>query len=298
MSDSINKLIEQAKNGNIEALTTLINTKLKPKGIIAKTSIKSQSLNIMLESKSTLPQKPLVEFLHNLLQNFQHESWLSVRVYCKKSGEDIPDWVEVFTIRSDSEEELKKLASQGDIKAIKKLLDNKFKDSKFSFKISIKENKINILFEGEDVGDEDQLSELIKSDINSYQIKEIDHVKIYAKKIGEDFPEWQKDIVLEPVLIFIESQSGKNVEQAKSIDGIEFSNKIYETLDINCYKHLVQKVNLEDNKTIHEIAEDFVEDMEKFLEKDLEQTYKEIIKVFEQFNLNLTKPLCTESAEV
>ena len=145
MNDPIHKLIEQAKNGNIEAMTILINTKLKAKGIVAKTSIKSQSLNIMLESSSVLPRRAAVEFLHNLLQNFQHESWSSVRVYNKKIGEEIPDWVEVFSLKINSEEDLKKLAMKGDLTAIKQLLDNHFSDNKFSFKVSIKNNKLNIL---------------------------------------------------------------------------------------------------------------------------------------------------------
>jgi hypothetical protein len=70
MTSSHGATLAQAKQGDVKAIASWLNSKLQPKGITAKASIKNSCLHIMLESAKVPPQKPLVDSLQKVFSNF------------------------------------------------------------------------------------------------------------------------------------------------------------------------------------------------------------------------------------
>jgi len=57
-------LLKSDKQGNANAIATLMNCQLQPQGITAKAALKDSCLEIMLESTQVPTQQALVAFVH------------------------------------------------------------------------------------------------------------------------------------------------------------------------------------------------------------------------------------------
>lgn len=114
-------LLKLAKQGDPKAIAALINRKLQPKGINAKASVKNGCLQIMLESAQSLNREVLASAIRNSLLNLGIESIQKVKIYGRRTGEEIPEWHEEFEIVTQKLS-LEELASQKDVKAIAVLI--------------------------------------------------------------------------------------------------------------------------------------------------------------------------------
>jgi len=92
-------ILEVAKQGNPEAIATLINRSLQPKGITAKVSLKDGCLQVLLKSAQIPDQQALVPFIRKGLTTLGVPSVKRVKVYGSQLEEDIPTWDEEFELR-------------------------------------------------------------------------------------------------------------------------------------------------------------------------------------------------------
>ncbi len=81
MTSSNASTLAQAKEGDVKAISSLLNSTLQPKGITAKASIKNSCLYIMLESMKVPPQKALVDFMQKVFSSFSVDNCHEVKVY-------------------------------------------------------------------------------------------------------------------------------------------------------------------------------------------------------------------------
>ncbi|MCL1463180.1 hypothetical protein [Argonema galeatum] len=116
-------LLELAKQGDVNAIATLMNRQLQPKGITAKASMKNDCLQIMLEAAQVPPQETLVSLLRKSIPSLGAESIKRVRVYGKQVGEEFPAWNEEFEVEAQKLPNGEELAKQGDVNAIATLID-------------------------------------------------------------------------------------------------------------------------------------------------------------------------------
>lgn len=322
MSDSQTSIVAQAKQGDAKAIAILLNHKLQPKGITVKASVKNSCLHVMLEAAKTPTQQPLVEFLRKSFAGISSETWDSVRVYGRKTGEEIPDWVEDFAIEREASPTLEDLAKQGDRNAIATLLNRKLQPNGVTAKVSLKDDCLQIMLEGAEVPEQEEMVSLLKSEAQTLEIPNISALKIYSKQSGEEFPDWQEEVSLhldesetqeaqssslviassseitETVIVNAAAQEDEPAETiranavAQEIDSIALSNRIYDVMQATCYQHFAYRMRLENSKTIHEIVEDFMHGLEVDLRLDLDQFSKQAVETLKAFNLEI------ESSEV
>lgn len=95
---SQSNLLELAKQGNVEALTTLLNRSFQPKGITAKATLKDSCLQIVLESAQVPDQQALVAFMRKSLTSLGAESISKVKVYGRQTEEEFPAWNQEFEL--------------------------------------------------------------------------------------------------------------------------------------------------------------------------------------------------------
>lgn len=91
-------LIALAKQGNPEAIASLINRSLQPQGITAKASIKADGLRIMLESQQVPDKQTLVKLIQRGLRKIKIESIKTVKIYGKKIAQNSPVWRYQFNL--------------------------------------------------------------------------------------------------------------------------------------------------------------------------------------------------------
>ena len=116
-------LLELAKQGDEEAIASVINHLLKDKGITAKAVRKDDCLLVILESAQAPEQASSVEFIHKLMMKLGIESIQSVRVYGKQAGQPSSAWMKTLNLTSKLEEQKKQTISsetphQGKLQAI------------------------------------------------------------------------------------------------------------------------------------------------------------------------------------
>jgi tetratricopeptide (TPR) repeat protein len=295
--------LAQAKQGDVKAIASWLNSKLQPKGITAKASIKNSCLHIMLESAKVPPQKPLVDSLQKVFSSFSVNDCHEVKVYGRQTGEEIPDWTESFKVGLEQVQNLEVLARQGNIKAITALINQKLQSSKILAKISLKGSCLQIMLESLEVPDQKQMVSLLQTEILKLEVDGITSLKLYGKETGEDFPDWQDEVSLitinetqsqksQAININPEPSSKELVEDstlyvAKEIDGVDLSNHLYGAIQTTCYENLVYKVNSEDDKSVHEIVTHFVDGLESDLKLDLDQFAKEVVSITESFGIQV-----------
>jgi uncharacterized protein (DUF697 family) len=116
-------LLELAKQGNAQAIATLMNRQLQPKAITAKAAIKEGCLQIMLESAQVPNQQALVVFIRKGITNLGAEPIKKVKVYGRQIGEEFPAWNEEFEVVAQTVRSLVELTKQGDVNAINTLIE-------------------------------------------------------------------------------------------------------------------------------------------------------------------------------
>lgn len=92
-------ILELAKQGDTNAITTLVNQWLNLPSITAKTSLKQDCLHIVLESAKVSEQQSLVPLIHDALINLGIQSVKKVKIYGKETGEDFPDWQQELELK-------------------------------------------------------------------------------------------------------------------------------------------------------------------------------------------------------
>lgn len=116
-------LLELAKQGDEQAIASVMNHLLKDKGITAKAVRKDDCLMVILESAQAPEQTSSVEFIHKLMMKLGIESIKSVRVYGKQAGQPSSAWMKTLNLTSKLEEQKKQTISsetphQGKLQAI------------------------------------------------------------------------------------------------------------------------------------------------------------------------------------
>jgi hypothetical protein len=91
-------LLELAKQGNAQAIATLMNRQLQPKGITAKAALLEGCLQIMLESAQVPNQQALVAFVRKGLTSLGAVSIERVRVYGRQTAKEVPAWSQDFEL--------------------------------------------------------------------------------------------------------------------------------------------------------------------------------------------------------
>ncbi|MBN3941153.1 hypothetical protein [Nostoc sp. NMS9] len=85
-------ILELAKQGDTNAINTLVSQWLNSPRITSKTSFKQNCLQIMLESIEVPAQQLVVPVICDGLINLGIQSFNNVKIYGRVTGEDFPDW--------------------------------------------------------------------------------------------------------------------------------------------------------------------------------------------------------------
>jgi hypothetical protein len=103
MTTSPPNLTELAQQGNPEAIATLMNRLLQPKGITAQVKADLDRLQIRLESAHVPNQSALVKFVYSGLSKLNLASVRSVQMGGYQTGDSTPVWEEEIDLATQDE---------------------------------------------------------------------------------------------------------------------------------------------------------------------------------------------------
>ncbi len=87
-----------AKQGDTDAIATLLNRSFQPKGMTVKAAIKNDSLNIIVEAAQTPNKHDSIATIRSTIAPLFLERVDAVNVYGRQPGDDIPDWHHRFLL--------------------------------------------------------------------------------------------------------------------------------------------------------------------------------------------------------
>ncbi|MFN6517405.1 MAG: hypothetical protein RMY29_023270 [Nostoc sp. CreGUA01] len=91
-------ILELAKQGDVEAIASLMNRHLLPKGIAAKVAFKDVYLEVILESTEVPNQETWVAFIRRGLTNLAAASVEKVKIYGQQIDKEFPAWSQEFDL--------------------------------------------------------------------------------------------------------------------------------------------------------------------------------------------------------
>ena len=91
-------ILELAKQGDVEAIASLMNRHLHPKGINAQVAFQDTCLEVILESAQLLNHEILVPFIRKGLTALGSASIEIVKVYGQQTGQEFPAWSKEFNL--------------------------------------------------------------------------------------------------------------------------------------------------------------------------------------------------------
>lgn len=218
-------MLELAKQGNAKAIAFLINHSLQPSGVTTQAVLKDGCLQIMLESAQVPNQQSLVAYISKAMTSLGSEFIRKVKVYGRKTGEDFPTWDQEFEVVVQTVSNFKELAKLGDVDAITTLINQWLHPKSITAKASLENGYLQLMLESIQVADEQTVVHLIREMLMYLNIQSLKKVKIYGRKTGKDFPDWQQEFELESQLNLPSLTSENVVDRQVSIPSPELEQE-------------------------------------------------------------------------
>lgn len=270
-------LIKLAQQGDCEAIMQLLSQTLnKNKISVSKCTIKEGCLQLMLSAVTIPPQQKIVDFLRQWLEKIKINCVTKVKVYGKEIGDDFPAWHEEFNLEIKAQPNLNDLAKKGDLCAIEKLIIQWLNLKDVKLKASLKEQKLNILIVLSYVPHPDFIMTKLKQELINLNIKNCNFVKVYAQKIGEDFPEWHQEFSLKVEEVtgeFVTETANNSINQSSTLVKAETSNQLTNN---NNGSSLLNKAKSGDVTAIQGVLNYLLKDDQIFAEVNLVNQYLQV----------------------
>jgi hypothetical protein len=98
-------LVELAREGNPEAIATLLNGNLQKHNITAKVDLQGQHLKVLFESDQVPSQRKMYTFMRKGMENLKSEVITKVNLYGKAFDQELYEWEEYFLINQPVEDQ-------------------------------------------------------------------------------------------------------------------------------------------------------------------------------------------------
>lgn len=100
--------LELVKQGNLDAISALINRSLSSKGISAKVKRRDDCLQIMLESDQIPNQQNLTRFIQNGISKLEIQNIKTIQIFGRILGDEIPAWSQIIALEENPKKYVKK----------------------------------------------------------------------------------------------------------------------------------------------------------------------------------------------
>jgi len=218
-------ILQQAKSGNPNAISMLLNKSLTAKGItIVKHDLKDNCLTLVLESDKSFnsaTQSKIVNFIESNLVKLDVSGISSVVVCGKVTNADNYSWQKDFSLvsgfddipvddnveSSTNDDVSSNSTSASDVNtedsytddklsSVKKVLDLALLHKNITCKVSLEDRCLRVVLESVKLDDKESCINAVKRQINYLKVEGADSVNVYGMKEGDSIPVWSESIDL------------------------------------------------------------------------------------------------------
>jgi hypothetical protein len=197
-------LLELSKQGNIEAIATLLNKTLRVRGVSAQVILKGTCLKVMLEASIVPNQKLLSPCVLKEISNLNANSIETLQIFGRQSGQKTSAWTQTFTLKEPEVESLaqptqgnestadnelllqqmhdRELAQQGDLTAIAAWLNRAIADENIQINISAEGSVLKIVAAADQFLDGQAFAKRIYQELIKLNLTQFETAEVYKQK--------------------------------------------------------------------------------------------------------------------
>ncbi|MDZ8052056.1 MAG: hypothetical protein RMX68_000965 [Aulosira sp. ZfuVER01] len=199
-------VLDLAKQGNADAIASLINDQLQSQGITAKVTLQDNCIYVLLESATLPQQQTLAPFVFQRIIKLAIEIADSLQIYGRKTSEKRPSWSQVYSLSeakpyledrltintqdittevtsSTQINNLDQVSVSGSLDTIATHLNRVLVDEKVNIEIIPKDKLLKIIAETDRVLDGSIFAERIYQELKNFNLSEFETMEIYKKKL-------------------------------------------------------------------------------------------------------------------
>jgi uncharacterized protein (DUF697 family) len=222
---------ELARQGNLEAIDTLLKQWLDSSSITSKATLKNDCLRVMLEAIEFSNRSALVAQILENVQQLGIQNCSQLKISGREPGDEFPDWQETFDLSQSSEafaasnsqilaeletciselsvepvkepvqsqSSLLELARKGDVKAIAGVMNYLLEDKGLKVAVNIKGECLLVVLQAERIPEQEESITYLRKVLDQINLNTIKQVKVFARRNGSTFTAWTQDLNLEPL---------------------------------------------------------------------------------------------------
>jgi hypothetical protein len=203
-------ILELAKQGNVEAITALLNRSLQAKEIQAKVVLQERCLKVMLEAPNIPDQQIFASYVFRGISSLSIPSVDTLQVYGRAVGEKKPSWTKAFHLEQtsssidvtsavsnpiDRADDLDKITPVEQINSaladshgvnltqIETILNQVTHDQSIKIQVEMRDDLLKITAKTDQVLDSQTFTQLIQQELKKIDLIGIQTISIYKQKI-------------------------------------------------------------------------------------------------------------------
>lgn len=198
--------LEQAKQGQPDAIAALMNHQLKSKGIQVQARRRDDRLQMRFKSSKVPQEGQLTPWVHRGLERLHPAGIQQVQIEGWKHGASRPAWIKTFTLTppaaptSPLPEEMPgfepvagERAEEGDSGAIASALQPRLEPHHLTVQVRVRDRVLILTIAGKSAPTPSRLKTLLQPYLESQSDGEFDRIHIESKAETEDFLAWSQD---------------------------------------------------------------------------------------------------------
>ncbi|MBH8575894.1 hypothetical protein I8752_23415 [Nostocaceae cyanobacterium CENA369] len=202
----VTDLLKMAKQGNADAIASLMNRQLQPKGITAKVTFRDSCVYVLLESATIPDQKAVAPFVVQGMTKLAIELADSLQVYGKQTGEKRPSWSQAYSLSkaenfladnlanntqniktedtsAEQTNSIEELAPTSGLDAIASHLNRIIGNEKMNIKVISEDKLLKVIAETDQFLDAAVFAENIYKELKNLDLSKFETVGIYKQKL-------------------------------------------------------------------------------------------------------------------
>lgn len=201
-------LLELSKQGNAEAIATLLNKTLRVRGVSAQVILKGTCLKVMLEASIVPNQKLLSSCVLKEISTLNASLIETLQIFGRQAGQKTSAWTQTFTLKAPEAEsqatigdeltaqtELsmppmyeRELAQQGDLTAIAAVLKWAIADETIQIDTSVEDSILKVIVTAEQFLDGQSFAKRIYQELIKLNLTQFATAEVYKQKQPGAYP--------------------------------------------------------------------------------------------------------------
>ncbi|MDX2217004.1 MAG: hypothetical protein SFY66_27305 [Oculatellaceae cyanobacterium bins.114] len=226
-SGSILDTTELAKQGDIEAIATLVNQWLSSPAILAKVSFKNGCLRVLLETSEPIDQAKISSTLLEQIKKLGIQDCTQLKISSREPGDEFFDWQQEFNlskttdlqkdalkvlsevksslasltnsteVATQSQTSQLELARKGDVQAISKAMNYLLQPKGLVAAITLTGDCLLVMLQSHETPDQEQTTDYVRKVLKELKLTSIRQVKLYGRRRNSSFTAWTEEFTLE-----------------------------------------------------------------------------------------------------